>query len=266
LWRGEIGRTGRSGLFTFDVPQLLKTQRLTPGIVARLRGPLHAVVSIDAIKVPIGETAWILHSEPEVGGPALVVEVDRTAGDEWIHPIYRIDGTGEVWVTIATEGGIHEIPTQERDRKYLRREDLVLGLIAPEENWANVSDEHLQDLFLMLSKREVGEYGSLFSDSVIERAFIERGELTCWAAAEYPTRGAESGKKKGRPPKWQWDNIRSEADAWIVEYGIPEPQCQLERYLLQWCNVQWGDHPVESEIRRCASAAIAAAKYRLILL
>ena len=61
---------------------------------------------------------------------------------------------------------------------------------------------------------------------------------------------ATSGKRRGRPPKYDWQ-------AFMVEVvrtantpdGLPERQVDLENIMLQWCQDKWGVQPSTSTIR-----------------
>jgi hypothetical protein len=194
FWRGELERDGRSSLSTFELPRFCNTRPITPDIAARLRGLLHEFVFFEDRQVGTDEEAWML--EPDGDDPAMLVKIIRVDGREWIDPIYRIDANGEVWVTVVTsDDGVREIPTQQRDRKYLMRKSVVLGLIAPEQNWMDVLNEHLNDMFVMLSKRRIDDYGRLFKEVVLERALIERSDLISWATAH-----AESPSVRNEQP------------------------------------------------------------------
>ncbi len=56
--------------------------------------------------------------------------------------------------------------------------------------------------------------------------------------------------KRGRPPKYNWDEFFVE----IIRLangidGVPETQSELEATMAEWCLNQWGTEPAESTIR-----------------
>lgn len=236
FWRGELDDDGRSQLFTFELPRQCKIQRLTPDIAARLRRPLAMVMLIDGREIPTGEEAWIFDADFAAGGPAILVEKYNDAGGEWIEPIFRVDAAGEVWITIASrDGKIRNITTQERERKYVTREGATRGLIAVEENWMNLSNEHPEDLFISLSKRRVSEFGNLFRAEVIERVFMERSDLHAWARANgYQPIVCDpqpKTKKAGRKPYPFKKSVMTKVLEWLDEEGAPHTNAEVVRII-----------------------------------
>ncbi len=60
----------------------------------------------------------------------------------------------------------------------------------------------------------------------------------------------------GRPPAYPWDKFYCEVIR-LVEVdpdGLPKTQAELERIMLQWCEVAWGTQPGVSTVREKVSA------------
>jgi hypothetical protein len=63
--------------------------------------------------------------------------------------------------------------------------------------------------------------------------------------------------RRGRPPKYQWQEFVAEMTRQCVEGPISD-QASLERHMAQWCADTWGSEPVLSQIRDWVGPAFKA--------
>ena len=71
--------------------------------------------------------------------------------------------------------------------------------------------------------------------------------------------------KRGRPPRYPWDEFWREVTRIADLDGLPEIQADLEEVMAQWCENNWNEQPGTSTIREKIAPPLSAGQTRPVI-
>lgn len=96
--------------------------------------------------------------------------------------------------------------------------------------------------------------------------FLRRAQFRRWLRTLDADRSRKGGRRRGRPPLYDWPRFREELASVLEARGVPGPasgrtkwktRSDLEAYMLSWCMEEWGREPARSTMAPHIDKAIS---------
>ena len=138
----------------------------------------------------------------------------------------------------------------------LRMHELKPEDVAKDDFYENDDSYHIADQWYDRLVVKVNELERVFAPFQRFASHEQVAQLeVCRIAQEEPLPLIGSGKKRGRPRIWNWDEIFAEVIALAnTPDGLPETRAALSRFIAEYCQRTYGNEPSPSTVKEKVSS------------
>ena len=126
------------------------------------------------------------------------------------------------------------------------------SLISFQSSW--IGGDPADELSALFPGNDDGPIGRILVKEVDLGALLHPPGTESRVTALTDRMASPQGRKRGRPPKWDWEGLLVETIRVVHEEGVPDSLADLKKKMLAWCQANWKDEPAVSEVSKRASA------------